>query len=112
MQNKNAVKLGYIHLSPKSDYEKKEEKKKKKEGGGGRLLNLAHYKICLSAKLEGTRLQPPSLSHVSSFSIAQLLKLLLTPTPPLELGFVFLFLFLFQQMAQKLGLLWAWVLRR
>ena len=33
MQNKNAVKLGYIHLSPKSDYEKKE--KKKKGGGGG-----------------------------------------------------------------------------
>ena len=32
MQNKNAVKLGYIHLSPKGDYEKKEGKKK---GGGG-----------------------------------------------------------------------------
>ena len=70
MQNKNAVNLGYIHLSPKSDYEKKEKKKK---GGGGHLLNLAHYKICLSAKLEGTRLHPPSFSHFSSFSIAQLL---------------------------------------
>ena len=83
MQNKNAVKLGYLHLSPKSDYKKK----------GGCLLNLAHYKNCLSAKVEGTRPPPPSLSLFSSFSIAQLLQLLLTPTPSLELGSVFLFLF-------------------
>ena len=46
MQNKNAVKLGYIHLSPKSDYEKKEEKKKKKRGASAKPSLLQNLPKC------------------------------------------------------------------
>ena len=59
-----------------------------KEKREGRYLNLAHYKISLSAKLGITRQQPPSLFSSFSFSIAQPLQHLLALTLPLGMEVV------------------------
>ena len=64
MQGRNVNKLAYIYARVElqgNQRTKKKKKKREREKREGCFLNLAHYKIFLSAKQGITRRQPPSL---------------------------------------------------